>query len=142
MLSGSVMWFRSKAHADSSSVFLAASLPLVVLSLVFGILAYLTCLIPPHIWGTKRPEVSEERNSKEGACNQNLMSCDHLSTEQRKNVMLFTYLFQFERSFTVVAVEVSSAFILEVEFDWSPQTIGFAMGAVLVLSVIMGCVVI
>ena len=64
---------------------------------------------------------------------------DGVSEAQRKSLVCAVVSFTAERAFTSSAIEVATGLILETQYGWKVQSIGFVMGAVFAGTVVMGC---
>ncbi|CAK9074902.1 unnamed protein product [Durusdinium trenchii] len=49
--------------------------------------------------------------------------------------------FSAERSFSIGAIEVATALLLEVEYSWSPEQIGYALGVIFFITAVVGGVI-
>lgn len=114
-----------------------------ILGFVWSAVALLsTWLLPKEIEEThEKDKTHHDEATGENSALSLAQAVQRIPVQTRRALVISAVLFSAERSFSIGAIEVATALLLEVEYSWSPEQIGYALGVIFFITAVVGGVI-
>lgn len=110
-----------------------------VLGFVWAVVAVLATTFLPYDLEDKKPLVETPEEAAESAQALSLaQAVQRIPTRVREALVWAAVLFSAERSFSIGAIEVATALLLEVEYSWTPEQIGYVLTGIFLITAFVG----
>lgn len=125
--------FMLSLHREERNACHCGRQSISILATVWALVAFLaTRLMPPE---------SSEKAPEAVGLNEASEAVQRLPPQVREGLVWAAVLFAAERSFSIGAIEVATAMILEVQYVWSAEAIGYALTVVFFITAAVGALI-